>query len=84
MTFQYVAWAAAVADFIPYVKCGPLLVAVEQLSGISTCVAGQSWREEGRKRTVNETVCHQVCVCHCFMQALTRAGNHLEPSAQHV
>lgn len=60
MTFQYIAWAAAVADFIPYVKGGPLLVAIEQLAGISTRVAGQSWREEGRKRRASETVCHQV------------------------
>lgn len=48
MTFQHVAWAAAVADFIPYVKRGPLLVAIEQLSGVSTRVAGQSWREGWR------------------------------------
>lgn len=29
MTLQDIAWAAAVADFVPNVERGPLLVAIE-------------------------------------------------------
>lgn len=50
MTFQHIARATAVADFVPDVERGPLLVAVEQLSWISTGVAGQSWRKRGEQR----------------------------------
>lgn len=55
MTLQHVARAAAVADFVPNVERGPLLVAIEELSRITTSVAGQSCRE--REWTVNEAVC---------------------------
>lgn len=51
MTLQHIALAAAVANFVPDVERGPLLVAVEQLSRITTSVTGQSWRKrEGTER----------------------------------
>lgn len=45
MTLEHVACAAAVADFVPYVERGPLLVTIEQLSRITTSVAGQRYKE---------------------------------------
>lgn len=50
VTLQYIAWAAAVADFIAYVESGPLLVAIQKLARITTCVTGQCWRERRRKQ----------------------------------
>lgn len=61
VTLQHVAWAAAVADFVPDVERGPLLVAIEQLSGITTSVAGQSWVEREREREVGKTVNEAIC-----------------------
>lgn len=61
MTFQHIARVTAVADLVANVERGPLLVAVEQLSGIPARVAGQSCRdggEGGEKRwPVNEAFC---------------------------
>lgn len=52
MTFQHIARVTAVADLVANVERGPLLVAVEQLSGIPARVAGQSCRDGGGEKSV--------------------------------
>lgn len=63
VALQHVARAAAEADLVADVEGGPLLLAVEQLPGVATCVARQSCgkRERDGRRGWTRQFVVQIC-----------------------